>query len=195
MCNSRLIDLRLEEFSAALSSNESTPAGGSAAASVGGQGASLAAMVLRLSAAKLAGEERGYLEGCAEEMEDLADCLLELVDRDAQAYRALVRSKGAEQQAALDAPMEIAELSCIALSRLAQQDQRIASQLSADLGVARACLRAAAQGALLVAQANLPGLAGTPAGERAGAALDELQATLSLHEPPASAATTAKEIE
>ena len=165
--STRLIDLSLEEYSAALASKDSTPAGGSTAASVGAQGAALGAMVLWLSAGKLEGEPRGYLEATAEELEDLGDCLLELVDRDAQAYRSLVAgSKRGLQgaaleelaQAALDAPAEIAELGLIALGRMQLSQHQVSPHLRVDFSVALACLRTAVESGLEVAEVNLPGL-------------------------------------
>lgn len=183
----RLIDLSLEEFSAALASEESTPAGGSTAASVAAQGAALGAMVIRLSAARQAGEVRGYLQGSAEEMEDLVDCLLELVDRDAEAYRSYMQALKAQApaelqaqcaQAALDAPAEVAELGLIALARLDRHRDQISEHLRADLGVAEACLAGAVRGALGVAEVNLVGLGEAASMAQASASLEELRSEL-----------------
>ena len=177
----RVIDLSLEEFCATVSSKKSTPAGGSTAASVGAQGVALAAMVIWLSSADLEDEARGYLEGSAEELEDLGECLLELVDRDAQAYRALCKGQGnglgGEElgelaQAALDAPAEVAELCLIALRRLYLSREEIKEQLKADYGVALATLRAAIEGGLAVAEVNLPGLKDSAREADCRAALD-----------------------
>jgi formiminotetrahydrofolate cyclodeaminase len=179
----RLIDFSLEAYSAALASKNSTPAGGSSAASAGAQGVALGAKVIWLSAARAEGEAKGYLEGTAEELEDLGDCLLELVDRDAQAYRAfcLAQESGASPeslaeraQAALDAPAEIAELGLIALRRLHLSREHVAAHLEADLAVSIHLLCAAIKSGLVVARVNLPGLGEPARVEQSSAILEEL---------------------
>ena len=127
------------------------------------------------------------MEGSAEEMEDLVDCLLELVDRDAQAYRSFVQALKAKAppeqqaesaQAALDAPAEIAELGLIALGRLERHRDQIKKHLLADLGVAEACLRGAVQGALGVVEVNIDGLGDAAKSAQARASLGEMHAAL-----------------
>ncbi len=187
MSSKPLIELSLRAFTEALAEQDSTPAGGSAAASVGAQGAALGAMVLGLSAKVLAGEERGYLEATQEELEELRECLLDLVQRDAEAYRSLVRAQkegtdrgriAAAAQAAWEAPMEVAELCVIALRRLSLCAHQVREHLRVDHDVALACLRTGIEAGVRVAEVNLSGLADAAREDEARAMLMDLRGAL-----------------
>ena len=167
--SNKLIDLALDAFAGTVTDTEPTPAGGSVSAAVGAFGASLVSMAFRLAAGT--GEIPAYMEGRADELDDLRDLLLELVDRDATAYRALMNvgdasgEKAAKaRREAFEAPMETAEFSLAALRLLAVGATEVPERLGSDCAVARHALVAAIEGGLAIAEVNLA--AWPDAGER-----------------------------
>jgi glutamate formiminotransferase/formiminotetrahydrofolate cyclodeaminase len=178
----RLVALDLDAFCQRVTGADPTPAGGSVAAALGALGASLVSMAFHHAAREGAREgasdrEGGppipaYMEGRAEELEDLRDLLLELVDRDAQAYARLRRAEPDSAAAssagleALEAPMETVEFSLAALRLLAVGRPEVSAVLASDCEAARAALVAAIDGAAAAAEVNLAEL-GEVAGEHA----------------------------
>jgi len=157
--------LSLTAFAAELAANSPTPGGGSAAALTGALGAGLVSMAFRLAAREEGSAIPDYMLGRAEELDDLRECLLELVDRDAQAYQRLLRLAQAQgEQAArarldaLEAPLETAELALAALRLLAVGRAEVPARAASDADVARSLLLASAAGALATARANLGGV-------------------------------------
>ncbi|MBO7739805.1 MAG: cyclodeaminase/cyclohydrolase family protein, partial [Oscillospiraceae bacterium] len=81
------------EFSRVLASKEPVPGGGGAAALVGALGAALAAMVSNLTVGKKKyAEYEEEIKGILQKAEDLRKQLLELMDKDAEAFEYLMKS-------------------------------------------------------------------------------------------------------
>ena len=171
-------DLSLRAFAEELSATSATPGGGSAVAISGALGAGLTSMAFRLAAKEETTKIPEYLLGRAEELDDLRDCLLELVDRDAEAFQKLLASGEASEEKrerarteALEAPLETAEFSLASLRLWCAGRPEVPHRLSCDFAVALGLLEASLEGALAVAEQNL---ADWPAGET----VDEYRATI-----------------
>jgi formiminotetrahydrofolate cyclodeaminase len=168
-----LKELSLEQFSAAVASEEAVPGGGSVSALTGGLAAALAAMVARLTINKK------KFAHVAPQMETLAHHAIELqrqlmaaVDRDADSYRQVLaafrlpKATDEEKQArsrameaafrlAADVPLEVAGLS-FEVMELADQGVRLGNpDMITDAGVALVLARSAALGALMNVNINL----------------------------------------
>lgn len=156
-------DLSLRSFSELLASDAPVPGGGSASAVVGSLGASLLAMVARLSR----GRERyapyaSTIEHALEAADKGRVRLLALADEDAAAYRALVdaragaRASGGEdaaaavREAAREAariPMAIVRECYAVMEHVDRMAGRSSLNAASDLDVAARLLEAAARGA------------------------------------------------
>lgn len=148
----------LREFLDALAGPSGAPGGGSAAAAAGALAAALGAMVARLS--KLD----------AGEFEQLRSFFTEAVERDAEAFRAVMaayrlpREQRAEpvQQALQQAtavPLEVYERAGEAVLLLERLREAAPSKLASDVTSALALARAAREGARANVEINLEGLA------------------------------------
>jgi formiminotetrahydrofolate cyclodeaminase len=169
-------ELKLREFSDQLASAAPTPGGGSASAVAGGLAAALVAMVGRLTLGKLEGEEhaaeRGQMEQAVEQADRLRLELLELADRDAEAFEQVMAayklSKSTEEEkekrratlqealkGATEVPFSIAEI-CGEVLRLAKTmaDRGVRSAVS-DAGTAASLAAASLHSALLNVDINL----------------------------------------
>ena len=155
----------IETFVQALASKESVPGGGGAAALGGALGAALASMVCRLTLGKRSyAEAQEMAKQTLEESDPLWSELLDLIDRDAQAYaevmaayrlqRSLDGQRGdledRLQQAlsvAIEVPLQIAERCARILelaAPLAEHGNRwAATDAAAAALLAEACMRAA----------------------------------------------------
>lgn len=176
MTNARLTRLPLNALLDAFSSADPTPGGGSASALAGAVGASLLVMIASLPKTRTnAPEERDALAQAAAHLRRHRDELLQLVDRDTEAYDKVVAAyrlpKGTpdEQQArrdaiqhalvqAIETPLAMMRAASEALARAV--DVARAGNLSAwsDLGVATELLSAAVRGARLNVEINLESL-------------------------------------
>lgn len=147
----------LREFLDALAGPSGAPGGGSAAAAAGAMAAALGAMVARLS--KLG----------AEEFEKLRAFFTEAVERDAEAFRAVMAAyrlpkeeRAAPLQRALQqataVPLEVFERAGDAVLRLEQLRAAAPSKFASDVTTALALARAARQGARANVEINLEGL-------------------------------------
>lgn len=174
---SRLLDHTVSEFARRLASGDPTPGGGSAAALCAALGASLVAMVARLTVGRPAyTAHQAEAERGAEHADVLAAALLELIETDAAAYDAVVRARrmphddaaAAERRSAalrsalagaIDAPLRIASLAADALA-LAEQTAAIGNRNAlSDVAVAADLAWAGLRGGLANVTINLPGLA------------------------------------
>src|SRR5215470_7389996 len=89
----KFAEMALADLIDAFSSTDAVPGGGSAAAVAGAVGVSLLLMVAGLPKTKTgAPEETADLAEAASRLHPLRDSLLELVDRDSEAYREVLAS-------------------------------------------------------------------------------------------------------
>jgi formiminotetrahydrofolate cyclodeaminase len=202
-----LVDLTVGELVDRLSSRAPVPGGGSAAALAGAMGAGLVAMVAALTVGRA---EYADVEPAARDLGAAAarvrDELLDLAERDSQAYDAVVRARRlprddeaqrAERSAAMAAafalaaeiPMRTAEVSAQALelaSRIAPIGNRNAVS---DAGVAAQLASAGVRGAILNVRINLPYLPADASLRTSGEArLERLEAQAREREAAALAA-------
>ena len=168
--------MRIVDFADELSADSPAPGGGSVAALCGALSASLSAMVAALTWSKKGMESaRPEMKEIGEAAQALKDWFLEAVDRDTDAFNAVLAAnrmpKGTAEQAearaaaveaanqgAARVPLEVLEASVRALE-LALRVARDGNPNSvSDAGVAGACALAAAEGAAMNVRINLPGL-------------------------------------
>jgi formiminotetrahydrofolate cyclodeaminase len=176
----------------AFSSNEPVPGGGSAAALAGAVGASLLLMVAGLAKTRTgAPEEAADLAAAAARLRPLRDTLTSLVDRDSNAYSAVVdamrlpKATEADKQrrrAAIDLAMRDATDVPLDTMRACQQALRGAvvvadngnANASTDTGTAILLLMAGLQGAALNVGVNLRNLSDAAFIERVSKERDQL---------------------
>jgi glutamate formiminotransferase/formiminotetrahydrofolate cyclodeaminase len=183
--------LRVHEFADELSSDSPAPGGGSVAALCGSLAAALSSMVAALTWTKKGLEERRpRMKELGDRAQALKDRFLESVDRDTEAFNAILaarrlpRKTEEENQARLAAieqanqeatrvPLGVLERSVEALElALGVAREGLAASVS-DAGVAGACALAAAEGAALNVRINLPSITDADAAGRFAATLDE----------------------
>jgi glutamate formiminotransferase/formiminotetrahydrofolate cyclodeaminase len=168
--------MRLTEFVDELSSDSPAPGGGSVAALAGSLSAALSSMVAALTWSKTGLEAaRPAMKEIGVEGQRLKDWFLEAVDRDTDAFNAVLaamrlprktdeeaRARRAAiekaNQSAARVPLEVVERSVRALElALAVAKDGNPNSIS-DAGVAGACALAAAEGAALNVRINVPNL-------------------------------------
>jgi glutamate formiminotransferase/formiminotetrahydrofolate cyclodeaminase len=173
---SALVSMSLRDFSDELSSSSPAPGGGSVAALCGALSASLSSMVAALTWSKVGFEAaRPGMRAVGMEAQSLKDSFLVAVDRDTEAFNAVlaatrlpkntpedVAARAGEveraNQLAMKVPLEVLEATIRALE-LALQVARDGSPHSvSDAGVAGAAALAAAEGAALNVRINAPSL-------------------------------------
>jgi glutamate formiminotransferase/formiminotetrahydrofolate cyclodeaminase len=171
-----LVALPLAEFAEELSRDSPVPGGGSAAALCGALAAALTSMVAALTWSKPDTEElRVEMENIGRHAQALKDGLLVAVDRDAEAFQAVLAARrlpgktdgeqAARAEAAERATREAARVPLEVLGRAAEcldlalvVARRGHLHSVSDAGVAGACALAAAEGAALNVRINLPSL-------------------------------------
>jgi formiminotetrahydrofolate cyclodeaminase len=186
-------EMALADLLDAFSSTDPVPGGGSAAALAGAVGASLLLMVAGVPKTKTgAPEETADLADAASRLRPLRDSLLELVDRDSEAYAQVMASrrlpKGSEEEKALrtkaiDAAMRVATEVPLDTMRACQQTLRGAVVVAAngnrnttsDAGVAIELLLAGLRGARMNVDINLAALRDTEYVTRMRTEADELE--------------------
>jgi formiminotetrahydrofolate cyclodeaminase len=161
----RLSDLTVQELLAAFRSPEPTPGGGAAAALVGAVGAALLAMVASLNRPQASTrEDVDRLAGAGRRCTELAIELAALIDRDSDAYNAVVeayrlpkvtteeseRRSSRIQEALLEAtvaPLEIMRRCCAAIEQAhvvaALGNRNASSDVQSGLELLTGALRAA----------------------------------------------------
>jgi formiminotetrahydrofolate cyclodeaminase len=170
------VALSVSDFSAALASDAPAPGGGSAAAATGASGASLLAMVVRLTLGKEKYRASWQeLEPLASRLEEARVRLLQLVDEDTKAFDAVVAArrlpKGTPENAALrtravdeanllatTVPMQTAFFAHEALKVAPSVLEKGNPNAASDAWVAALLLHGAALGALANVRINLPGV-------------------------------------
>lgn len=173
---SSFLDLSLRSFSDLLASDAPVPGGGSASAVVASLGASLLAMVGRLSQ----GRDRyaayaGTVERALATAEAARTRLLQLADEDAAAYRGLVDARTAVREAGVPSaqlestlreaareaarvPMAIVRECYAVMEHVDRMAGRSNVGAASDLDVAARLLEAAARGAGANVIVNLPAM-------------------------------------
>ena len=187
-------EMVLADLIDAFSSTDAVPGGGSAAATAGAVGVSLLLMVAGLPKTKTgAPEETADLAEASSRLHPLRDSLLDLVDRDSDAYRQVLAAfrlpKGSEAEKttrneAIDRATRIAIEAPLDTMRACRQTLRgavvVASNSSrrttSDVGVAVELLLAALRGARLNVEINLPTLGDAAYVARIKDEVEELEA-------------------
>jgi formiminotetrahydrofolate cyclodeaminase len=168
----------------ALASNQPAPGGGSAAALAGAVGASLLIMVASLPKTRTGtASERASLDEAAVRLQPLRATLTALIDRDSEAYAAVVAAyklpKGTEAEqsarrraiqgamrAATETPLETMRACRQALADAPVVATGGAHSASSDVGVAIELLGAALRGAALNVDTNVDSLTDRPLADR-----------------------------
>jgi glutamate formiminotransferase / formiminotetrahydrofolate cyclodeaminase len=166
-------------FLEAVAAPSATPGGGSVSALAGALAASLGQMVAGLSRKKKS--QVSFVERLSvalDEMRRTAEELAAAIDRDAQAYDAVMaafklplgnaeetrRREEAVQKAtrgAAEVPLQVAECTVALFERLRQLEAIVAASMRSDLQVARLMAGAGARGALANVEVNLDGITDT----------------------------------
>ncbi len=174
-----LVKKDLRDFANELSTDSSAPGGGSVAALAGALGAALASMVANLTFGKNEYKKSWEeMKKVAIEAQQLKDELLRLIDRDTEAFNAVMNAtrlpkKTDEQMAERDraietatqeaclVPLEVMKNS-IEVLKLAQiVAEKGNNNAASDAGVASLMSRSAVEGAGMNVQINLPGIKDT----------------------------------
>jgi formiminotetrahydrofolate cyclodeaminase len=153
-----LAELSVREFVAAVASaDQPVPAGGSASALTGANSAALLELVCEV----LERRTPGVLAEARDRARRLRHALLQLVDEDAQAFRAFLaapRESPARRAAGADAaaaPLRIGR-ACAQVVELVQTvEPRVRGAMHLDVGAAQQLAAAAARSALDIAEYNL----------------------------------------
>jgi formiminotetrahydrofolate cyclodeaminase len=171
-----LADLTIRDLLDRFSSSDPTPGGGSAAALAGALGASLLAMVAAMPKTKTgAPEERAALDAARAEILRHRAALLDLIDRDAQAYDLVVaayrRPKQTDEEkaartAAIQAAMKVAAETpletvriCAATATAARPVQQFGNPSAvSDVAVGLTLLGTGMQGGTFNVAINLDGI-------------------------------------
>ncbi len=171
-----LRDLSLTDFSTRLASEQPAPGGGSASAAVAALGAGLLIMTCNLTIGreKFQDAEEDLME-VREELEPIRVMLLASVDRDSEAYDAVIDAFGmpkataeekAERKAAIQSAMRAASEVPMDMARRAGRALNLASIVAgkgnpnalSDAGCGARFLEAGLRGALYNVRINLPSI-------------------------------------
>jgi formiminotetrahydrofolate cyclodeaminase len=172
----KLVDMTVESFAGLLASDAPAPGGGSASALAGALGASLCAMVARLTIGRkkyvsVEDDMRSLVTGG----EELSKELMLLVDEDTAAYNSVMSAfrmpkdnaveVGARKAAietasktATSVPLKTARLSLAVLELAVTAAEKGNSNASSDAGVCALLAHAAVEGALYNVAINLPSI-------------------------------------
>jgi formiminotetrahydrofolate cyclodeaminase len=210
MTDGRLIDERVSDLVDRLSTRAPTPGGGSASALAGAMAAALIGMVVELTAGRPdAAQHETRLTSIGGRAARLRAELLDLVDRDAEAYagvveaRRLTRETDAQREARATAITEAVRAATTIPLRTADAAVEVlglAEELApignphalSDVGVAELLAAAAVRGALLNVEINLPALpADDPLRAEAAARASSLVADLGRREAAMRSAAAA----
>jgi formiminotetrahydrofolate cyclodeaminase len=157
----------------ALASTAAVPGGGSAAALAAAMGTALVSMVAKLSSRKARAEEdRILLDGLVPRLDELGARLVDLSQKDVEAYRGVIdaRKAGAPSaeierayERAAEVPLEVAIAAEEAIGLALQVSRRAWQMTASDLAVGNELLETGLHGALGNVEINLPELKGEAA--------------------------------
>jgi glutamate formiminotransferase/formiminotetrahydrofolate cyclodeaminase len=168
----RLVDLSVRGMVEETASESPAPGGGSVAATLGALGAALGSMVANLSAHKRGWDERWEeFSAYAVQGKESQEKLLELIDRDTEAFDAVMAAFGmpqsnAEEQAqrneaitaatrgAIEVPLEVMEVALQSMEVLRAMAETGNPNSVSDAGVGALCARSAVLGAELNVRIN-----------------------------------------
>jgi glutamate formiminotransferase / formiminotetrahydrofolate cyclodeaminase len=173
----------LTPFLDAVAQPTATPGGGSVAALAGALAASLGQMAARLSRKKKPGADEERLNEEAKQFDSARQILLTAVDRDAQAFEAVLgayklphhnpedtRQRNLAIQssllAAIEVPLEVARQAAQIFERLGQLEPLSIPSMLSDVRVARLMASAAVRGALENVAINLDSITDAALAER-----------------------------
>ena len=171
-----LISMNLRQFANETASESAAPGGGSISAYVGSLGIALGTMVSNLSANKRGWDGKiPYYAGIGEQGQALKDRLLELVDKDTDAFNQIMnaikmpKSNDAEKAArsaalvaatknAIEIPLLVMKTSHESYALLREMANNGNPASASDVGVGALCTHTAIEGAFLNVKINLPGI-------------------------------------
>ena len=173
--DSRLVNMRLNEFADETASESPAPGGGSIAAYVGSLGASLATMVANLSSHKKGWDERWEeFSMWAEKGQQHKDELLRLVDADTKAFNQIMNAmslpKGTDEEKtirkkamneatkfAIEIPYKVMQVSYDSMEVIKAMAEAGNPNSVSDAGVGALCARSAVMGAFMNVRINAGG--------------------------------------
>jgi glutamate formiminotransferase/formiminotetrahydrofolate cyclodeaminase len=172
----RLVDLSIRQFVEETASESVAPGGGSVSAAVGALGAALGAMVANLSAHKRGWDDRWEeFSEWADRGKACHDELLMLIDRDTEAFNALIAAmrlpdgsvieRAARDEAlrlatigTIEVPLRVMEVSVVSMDVIESMAEIGNPASVSDAGVGALCARSAVMGAFLNVRINIPNL-------------------------------------
>jgi len=173
--DSKLVNMKLNEFADETASESPAPGGGSIAAYVGSLGASLAAMVANLSSHKAGWDERWEeFSNWAEKGQRYKDELLRLVDADTKAFNQImtamslpkatdeekaIRTKAIQDATrfAIDIPFKVMQAAYGSMEVVKAMAETGNPNSVSDAGVGALCARSAVMGAFMNVRINAGG--------------------------------------
>jgi len=157
-----MLELSLATFVERVADSAAVPASGCVAALQGALGAALFSMAFEHAAGEGRSDQAAYMRGRAQELSELSRRLLDLVDEDAEAYRAFLASRDEARrkalQQALEVPLELAETALAGLRLGAVGVAEVADALHSECLVGVDALEAAVRGGIRIVRANAQGL-------------------------------------
>lgn len=174
--DSRLVNMKLNDFADETSSESPAPGGGSVAAYIGSLGISLGTMVANLSSHKKGWDDRWEeFSNWAEKGQQLKDELLRLVDEDTKAFNQIMSAmqmpKGTDEEKAarlqaiqeatkkaIEVPFRVMELAYESMNVIQVMAETGNPNSVSDAGVGALCARSAVMGAFLNVKINATGL-------------------------------------
>ena len=173
--NSRLVNMKLNDFADETASESVAPGGGSISAYIGALGVSLGCMVANLSSHKKGWDERwDEFSQWAEKGQQLKNELIKLVDEDTHAFNKIMTAfalpkstdteKAARTQAiqeatkyAIEIPFRVMEVASASMEILKAMVQTGNPNSVTDAGVGALCVRSAVMGAFMNVRINAAG--------------------------------------
>lgn len=171
-----LVNMNLRDFANETASESPAPGGGSISAYAGAMGIALGTMVANLSAHKRGWDDQWkYFSDYAAKGQQIKDRLLQLVDRDTEAFTLIMNSlklpKGTDQEkaarkeamtnatkAAIETPLEVMKTAFESYELLHAMADKGNPNSASDAGVGAMCTKVAIEGAFLNIKINLPGI-------------------------------------
>jgi formiminotetrahydrofolate cyclodeaminase len=187
----RLTQLSCDDFASKLAAKESVPGGGGAAALAGALGAALGSMVGNFTIGKKKyADVQDDIERMCASAEGIRIRLLDLVQKDAEAFEPLSRAYGIPKEdpmraqvleeatlAACQAPLEMMRAICEAIDLLEEMGRKGSRMLLSDVGCGAYLCAAALQAASLNIFVNTATLANRETAQRLDCEVDSMLAS------------------